>query len=380
MLVHRGDRVVAGQPVARLSDNGVTQATVIQAQNDVATAQLELQQKMTQDPSRGTPPTQGERLAAQQSVATSHTNLRTLFSGPSAADVAVAQSDLARAVADQDTLLRGDPPPTAMEQGAAQANVDAARAKLDQLLKGPPKTAVATARSDLRKARADLAVLRQRGSPASAIDQALARLKVDVSDQRLGLADLLAGQLTVRAETSGTVTSVLTTRGASVDPTTPVMRVQDLSHLVVSLDLSEFDVGKVRIGARARVAVDALGGHQYEGRVIDVAPSGNAVNGVVNFPVIIALNPVASQSGRLGPLPAMSVSARIITESRSNVTRVPVDAIGGGDTPTVQVQGPSGRIKTQPVKVGLETSQFAEVQSGLQPGQRVLVTSANQGA
>jgi membrane fusion protein (multidrug efflux system) len=373
LLVHTGDRVVAGQPVALLSDNGATAATVVQARSDLSTAQLELAQKSIQDPTRGPPPTNGELLAAEQSVASARTTLRALLRGASAADLAAARADLARAIADRDALLRSDPPPTPTERSAAQAAIDAAAAKLAQLGKGPSRTAVAAATLDLRKARADLAVLRQRGSPAGPIDQALARQKVGVSGQRVSLADLLAGQLTVRAQGSGTVTSVLTTRGASVDPTTPVMRIDDLSHLVVALDLSEFDVAHVQIGSPAKISVDALGGREYEGRVIDVAPSGNSVGGVVNFPVIIALNSGASSGSGIGPLPGMSVSAKIVTAGRSNVLRIPVTAASGGDHPAVQVQGPSGAVSSQPVKLGLEDPQFVEVRSGLRPGQRILV-------
>ena len=379
LLVRPGDRVVAGQPLALLSDNGVTAATVAQAGNDLSTARLELAQKSIQDPTRGPPPTHAELLAAQQGVASSRATLRALLRGASSADLAAARADLAKAIADRDVLLRSDPPPTLSERSAAQAAVDAAAAKLNQLLKGPGRAAVATARLDFRKARADLAVLRQRGTPASGIDLALARLKVDLGNQRLSLADLVASQLTVRAQSSGTITSVLTTRGASVDPTTPLMRINDLGNLVVALDLSEFDVGHVQIGALAKITVDALGGREYEGRVIDVAPSGNSVGGVVNFPVIIALNSAASSGRGIGPLPGMSVSAKIVTASRSGVVRVPVSAASGGDHPEVQVQGPSGAVTAQPVKLGLEDPQFVEVRSGLRPGQRVLVPPANQG-
>jgi hypothetical protein len=65
--------------------------------------------------------------------------------------------------------------------------VTAARRKLTQVLGQPTPDVVSSARLDVRKARADLAVLRQRGAPASATDLALARLKVEVAAQRVGL-------------------------------------------------------------------------------------------------------------------------------------------------------------------------------------------------
>jgi RND family efflux transporter MFP subunit len=229
---------------------------------------------------------------------------------------------------------------------------------------------VSTARSDLGKARADLAVVRQRGAPAGASDLALARLKVDVASQRLTLAQEGTGRLVVRAPSSGTVTSLLTTAGAAVDAATPLARVQDLAHLVVTLDLSEFDVGRTRVGAPSLIKVEALGGRIYGGHVVDVALSGVENGGVVNFPVIIGLN----SRGRLRP--GMSVSARIIVSRRRGVVRVPVAAVNDqGDRPTVMVRDPSGALRKRVVEVGLAGATYVEVRSGLRAGERVLVAA-----
>lgn len=378
LLVHTGDQVVAGQPVAVLSDNGATAAVDVQARSDLATAQLELAQKRLQDPLRGAPPTRGETRAGKQGVATARTKLHGMFGPPLAADVAAAKLELAKAIVDQQALFQSSPGPTPAERVAAQLAVDTANARLAQLTAKPTHAVVSAAKLDLRRARSELAVLRQRGSPAGAIDLALARLKVDVSNERLGLAGQLTSLLTVRARSSGTVTSLLTAPGAAVDGSTPLMRVQDLEHLVVSLDLSEFDVGQIRVGAPARISVDALGGKEYDGRVIDVSPSGNAVGGVVNFPVIIALDSAGGSGQRTGPLPGMSVSAKVITKSRPNVVRVPVGAVSEGDQPEIMVQGPSGAVTSRPVEVGLSSPDFVEITSGLKAGERVVVPAASE--
>jgi RND family efflux transporter MFP subunit len=213
-------------------------------------------------------------------------------------------------------------------------------------------------------------VLRQRGAPASAIDLALARLKVDVAAQRVGLERQLASRLTVRANATGTVTSVLTTEGASADATTPIMRVQDLDHLVVTLDLSEFDVGRTRVGAPALITVDALGGQQYGGHVSDVALGGTDNGGVVNFPVTIGLRSHAKLR------PGMSVRARVVVRRALGVTRIPVAAVSQGDRPAVLVRGRKGALVKRPVELGLTGATYVEVRSGLRPDERILVPSS----
>ncbi|MDX6610207.1 MAG: HlyD family secretion protein [Solirubrobacterales bacterium] len=329
---------------------------------ELAAAQLEVANAVLGQASLSPEPTPAESAAAQAAVTAAQLKLNQLISPPPAV-VSAAQGELAKAELDLQALL-------ATRHGtglsALRAAVVAARSRLAHLR--PTEAVFATAQSEVRRARADLAVLRQRGAPASAIDQALAGLKVVVSRQRLGLAKQLTGQLTVRARASGTVTSMLTTAGAAADPATPLMRVQDLGNLVVALELSEFDVAHVRVGELTRVSVDALGGRQVKGRVIDVSPIGTEVGGVVNFPITIALKTAGG-----GVRPGMSVSARIVTRIRRNVIRIPSTAVSGGDRPTVKVRRPSGTLTRRPVELGLEGPSLVEVRSGLQAGDRVLV-------
>jgi RND family efflux transporter MFP subunit len=179
----------------------------------------------------------------------------------------------------------------------------------------------------------------------------------------------MSDRLIVHAPATGTVTSILTTSGAAVDPTTPLARVQDLRHLVVALDLSEFDVGKTRVGARAQVGVDALGGRKVRGSVLDIALSGaDNGGGIVNFPVTIAV-----PSGH-GLRPGMSVSARVVVREATGVIKVPTAAVSDfGQNSVVMVRRPDGRLRRRVVELGLEGGHSVEIRSGLRAGERVFV-------
>lgn len=526
LLVQRGDRVVAGQPVALLDDDGTIAGAVLQARGDASAARLELAQRRIQDPARGTPPLAPEltagrdavraararldriagpplaadvaaarldvakaradvRLAragtadalsaAQFAALSAERRLQTLNGTPDPSDVAAAQLEVAKAVLDQETLLRRQPAPSAaavsaadlsialaqqhiadatasgsaadlaaaraelakaqsereallapqqqpteaaraaaalavevaqrrlaglahpaaavvgaaraelakaradvaatragrgmLSMRAAAAVLGAARSKLAAVRRGPTADIVAAARSDVQKSRSDLATLRQRGAPASATDLALARLKLDVAIGRVALASRQTSRLTVRANATGTVTSILTTPGANADPTTPVLRVQDLGHLVVALDLSEFDVGRTRVGAPALISVDALGGREFGAAVVDIAAGGIDNGGVVNFPVMIRLRTRHEQLR-----PGMSVSARIIVRRRRDVVRIPLGAVSGdGHQAEVTLRRGDGQLLRRRIVLGLAGKEFAEVRSGLRPGDRVLI-------
>jgi HlyD family secretion protein len=334
---------------------------------DVAAARAELAKaRAEREALSATPPapSQAARTAAQLAVDAAQGRLDELMHPP-AAVLTAAQQDVAKAEADL-AAVRATRSATGL--AVARQAVAAARQKL-AALKHPSPDLVSTTRFELRKAQADLAVLHQRGSPASPTDLALARLKVDVDGQRLALARQMATRLTVTAPSSGTVTSVLTARGAAVDAVTPIARVQDLRHLVISLDLSEFDVGQTRVGARARVSIDALGGLHLAGHVLDVALSGaDSGGGIVNFPVTIGV-----PSGN-GLRPGMSVSARIVVKERRNVVNVPAAAVtDSGSNSVVMVRLPSGALKRRVVEVGLQGAHSVEIRSGLRPGERVFV-------
>lgn len=528
LLVGVGDEVRAGQPIARLTDDGTSRQALLQARSDLGMARLELVQKSTQDPARGLPPTAAEldhaRLAlaaaqanlgrltgaplpaevtaaqlevsralseleaeraatagrphaveaAQEALDAATKRLEVLTGAPDPAEVTAAQLELAKAQLEQETLLRQPAPPSATQvaaadaavnaaqekltaaqatgvaadiatamselskaradrealtpvtappsaaaQAAAQLAVDAAQRKLDALLR-PPAATVATARGELAKARADLviarqsasparvdaaqsavsaaearlgqvltpppetistaraevgraaadlAILRQRGAPASETDLAIARLRVRVGEQQVRLAKEMVKRSVVRAPASGTVTSVLTAEGAAADASAPLLRVQDLDNLVVSVNLTEFDVSQTRVGALARISADALGGEPYLGEVADVALSGGNRGGVVTFPVIVDIDDSE------GLRPGMSVSVRLVVARHSNVVRLPLDAIEDreGKEATISVRTSSGEVKERTVTLGLVGANYAEVRSGLRAGEKVVV-------
>lgn len=397
-------------------------AELAAAQLEVARAQLE-QEVLLRRPD---PPSAAAIASADAAVTAAQAKLTQALAGGTAADVAAASAELAKAQAEREALTRAAPAPSATAQAAAQRAVDAAQRKLDQLLsppaaqvsaaqaevakaradlasaratgadsavaaaqaaldaaqdrvalvKNPAAESVSAARAEVTLAEADLAVVRQRGAPASDNEIALARLRVDVAAQQLAVAEDLSNRLVVRAPARGTVTSVLAAVGAAVDTATPLVRLQDLDSLVVSVNLTEFDVSRTRDAAPVRIRADALGGRPYAGKVLDVALSGHDSGGVVTFPVI------ASVDQADGLRPGMSVSVRVVVDVREDVLRIPVEAIEDreGTEATVRVRARSGEAKERQIELGLVGATYAEVRSGLREGDRVLLPAGDEEA
>jgi HlyD family secretion protein len=340
-------------------------ADVAAAEADVRRAESDL--AVLFKPTAGTVPE--EITAAKAAVASARAKLARLTGPPDPADVTAARLEVERAQADVQRLLAG-PSPAALV--AARQAVATAKTKLTQLL-GPPVAAdVATARSDVFKAEADMALLGTRGAPASALDIALARLKVVAARLRLGTARAATPLLTVRAPSAGTVTALLTAPGAPVDPLTPVAEVADLQHLEVTVDLSEFDVARVNPGQKAAVSVDALGGKRFRGRVVFAALTGTNSSGVVTFPVRVAIAEAP------GLRPGMNVSVRIIVAKRQNVVQIPLEAVSRNeeDQPSVNVVNAAGDESPRAVQLGLASNKNVEIVKGLRPGDHVALPQA----
>jgi HlyD family secretion protein len=353
--------VQAGQLAVTLAQQRIAELPPGAPASDVTAAQLELKKAQADlEVLQRTASASG--IAAAQAAVDLADQKLALLTAPSPATVATAQLDLAKAQAELQTLERATVP-RALEAAGLAVKLALLRATL---LLHPTAASVTFARADAAKAAADLGTLRHRGAPAGPNDIAIARLKVQAAEARLRAARLQAGRLTVRAPAQGTVTSLLAVPGSPADPSTPIATVADLNHLAVAVDLSEFDIAKVRRGQSAVIAIDALGGKDVPGRVVFVALTGTDNGGVVTFPVRVELEHAAAVK------PGMNVSVRIVVAERDNVVRVPLEAVAGN---SVTVVGSDGKEQLRHVAVGLADNKQVEIRSGLRPGERVALVA-----
>ena len=367
------EEIAAAQRAVTVAREDLADAEAAVPQDSVAirAAQLALDRALAelavlQKPAKG--PLPEEVTSARQAVEAARAKHQKLLGPPNPADVRIARSELERARAELRKLELG---PGKAALAAARQSVETARAKLAQLLGPPLRADVATSRLDVARARAELSVLETRGGPGSADDVSLAQLRVDAARIRLALARISWRLLTVRAPSAGTVTSLLTSRGAPVDTTTPILTVADLDRLAASVELSEFDVAKVRRGLKATVSVDALGGQTLPGLVLFAAPTGSDNGGVVTFPVQVGLSKGASLR------PGMNVSVRIFVARKNDVLQVPLEAVSRDeDPPTVTVIDDAGEETDREVELGLANNESVQIVEGLRAGEQVVLPEA----
>ena len=106
-----------------------------------------------------------------------------------------------------------------------------------------------------------------------------------------------------------------------------VMRVADLDKMEVRVNINENDIVNVKVGDKARVAIDAFPDKKFEGKVKEIGSAArvtgmNTQDEVTNFLVKIRI------LDKEAPLrPGMSANADIETKTVENVVAVPIQSV-----------------------------------------------------
>lgn len=97
---------------------------------------------------------------------------------------------------------------------------------------------------------------------------------------------------------------------------------QDLREMEVNIAVDEADVGRVHEGQKVRFTVDSFPGENFSGAVTQIRKAPVTTNNVVTFSVMARV-----QNPDLKLLPGMTANARILTEEREAVLKVPNEAL-----------------------------------------------------
>ena len=178
----------------------------------------------------------------------------------------------------------------------------------------------------------------------------------------------------IYAPMAGTVVAVATTVGQTlnaVQQVPTILRIANLSTMIVRADVSEADVGLLSVGMPAYFTTLGGGSRRWHGTVDQILPTPNVVNNVVFYPVLFS---VPNDDGVL--LPEMTAQVFFIVASANDVLRVPVGALryadGRTDVATVRIVEGDGENETREVELGITDRIFREVVDGLAEGEKVI--------
>lgn len=147
---------------------------------------------------------------------------------------------------------------------------------------------------------------------------------------------------------------------------TELFTIADLSALRVKAAVNEVDIAKVATGDSVTLTVDAFPGDTVPGVVRLVPPAARLQDRVRVFDVEIAVR------GRFGVLrPGMTANVRIAGPTRTEVVRLPVEAVFLSEGNPIVYRLVDGEPRSTPVQLGLGDLSYVEVVDGVAPGDTV---------
>lgn len=319
VYVHQGDRVTAGQLLAKIDDS------TLRAQLAQVEAQIAQANSQAQSSAMNVPITQQQTSQAVQS-----------------AKAALASAQLTY---NQNAQL--------FKQGyVSQSALETSRAAY-----------VAA------QAQYQTAIANQGNTGVQGANAAAAREAVHAAQAQANVLRTQISQTSLYAPFNGVVTARLMDPGAMAQPGTPALRVDQIDTVWVNINVPDENLAYVHAGTPVTFTASQLGSRTFTGRVSTV----NAVptQGTLSYQAQIRQsNPDDSLRG------GMLVSATIEKARHNNAIVVPRQAVAQTDQGSnVFIVGPDNKAIEVPVNVGIQTDTLSEVQSTkIQPGTMVITT------
>jgi macrolide-specific efflux system membrane fusion protein len=160
--------------------------------------------------------------------------------------------------------------------------------------------------------------------------------------------------------------------GQTVNSGTTLLVLADV--LIVKAQIDETDIGKVAVGQKTTIALDAYPEVKIAGVVKRISYESKVINNVTIYEVEIAPDnvPAIFRSG-------MSANIEIIRSQKDRALLIPERAIVyAGDSATVLIKTPSGQ-RTAEIKTGIVQDGNVEVLSGLSAEDIILAADRSGG-
>lgn len=205
-------------------------------------------------------------------------------------------------------------------------------------------------------------------------DYAISQNSLDKAKAKLRTVEDRLRKTLILAPSDGTLLDVLVNEGqvvvaaASVNSGTVLINFADLSRLLINSHVNQVDVGALKTGQEIDVNVSGSKEGPLKARIEFIAPVAVVKNNIKGFEVQAL---ILDDGDRLKP--GMSVSMNVPVAKASDAVAVPVNAVFRDSKETVVYVRKSGGVERRKVQVGITDFGFAEIRSGLEVGEEILL-------
>ena len=193
---------------------------------------------------------------------------------------------------------------------------------------------------------------------------------IAAAEARVAAAEATLNQAKIVAPFNGVITEASVLKGDQVSLGEMAFQMDDISHLLIDLEVSEVDINNISVGQEVSVNFDAVQNKDYQGVVVAVAGAGTSSAGSVNFKVTVEL----ADADKL-IRPGMTAAVLIQVKSVEDALLVPNRAVRVVDGKRiVYVLKDDGSLATVEVRLGANSDIYSEVVGGdLQVGDLIVL-------
>jgi RND family efflux transporter MFP subunit len=412
LQVREGDRVKSGQVLVRIDPSDV-EAQVVQQRATLAEAQYRLAQaQLTENPTNVSVNTairqqQAGVESAKADFNQTSENYRAQVASANAAvtdmqgrvdnakaGVKSAQANLQNANSRHNRLAElykkgfvsaQDVDDSKTTVAVQEASVNTAQSQVDSALaqkaaaqeqasivvtKG--RADIESARARLAQAKASLEYAHANTAEKAAYKQSISALRAQVDAARAGLrnAETKRADTVLISPLDGFVTGRYVDPGAIATSGQPILAVQFMRQVWVTVFVPEEIAPKIHIGQPATLKFDAIPDRGFTGSVIQLNPSADPTSRQFMARVILSNSESLFKPGMFGRV-------SIMTDKIANALAVPREAVQTDRLGTyAMVVDDSGKTERRPIVTGASDPSYIAVEQGLRPGEKVVTLSA----
>jgi len=202
---------------------------------------------------------------------------------------------------------------------------------------------------------------------ATDIEMYRARAAVAISKAVLDQAREQLARAVIRSPMKGVLNDLIVDPGEYVGPGTPVAEIVEIDRLKVVVNLPERDVSYVKVGQKARVAVETMEGYELEGTITYISFRGDEQCRTFRAEITADNHQRRARAGQI-------VRVILLRRNIPQALMIPLaSVIPTEDGYQVYVEE-DGKAKARKVQIGLITADRVQATSGLKAGDHLIVS------
>lgn len=147
-----------------------------------------------------------------------------------------------------------------------------------------------------------------------------------------------------------------------VDDDKPLFAIDNLDSLEMKINVSEYSIGKVKVGQEAEISADILDGEVEKGVITAISPTGEEKGGGSAERVIPTTIRITNPDTKL--IAGITARAQIVLDESKDTWVVPMGAVLEKDGISYLASVENNAVKLVPVETGVESDVEVEVAGG----------------